>query len=89
MNLTADADTNYYLFGCFNNSNTNEDSFWIKTNDGDFELYDNLTNGGWEWLELKSLNLTAGEHTISVAFAKMEQGLISLLLKIHRDHRLM
>lgn len=81
MNLTVSADTTYYLYGRFNNPDANGNSFWIKVDDGDFELYDDLTTDGWEWLELKSLDLTAGEHTISVAIAKNGAKLDKIVIK--------
>jgi hypothetical protein len=81
MSVSVSADTTYYLYGRFNNSNSGDDSFWIKIDDGDFELYDNLTTTGWQWLELKTLNLTAGVHTIHVAFAEDGGKLDKLVIK--------
>jgi hypothetical protein len=70
MSISVNTDTAYYLYGRFNNSKDNHNSFWLKIDDGDFELFDNNTTNGWKWLELKSINLTAGEHTIRFAFAE-------------------
>lgn len=70
FNFSVSADTSYYLYGRFNNPGTTDDAFWIKTDDGDFKLYDNLTTDGWEWLEIDTLNLTDGDHTISIAYAE-------------------
>lgn len=70
MSVLVSSDTNYYLYGRFNNSNINHNSSRLKIDDGEFELYDNMPTNGWEWLELKSLSLAAGEHTISFAFAE-------------------
>jgi hypothetical protein len=69
MNVSVKADTTYYLFGRLKNSGGNQNSIWLKINDGEFELFDNITNYGWEWLELKKLILTKGEHNISFSFA--------------------
>ncbi|MFC2129174.1 sialate O-acetylesterase [Bacteroidota bacterium] len=70
MSFTIPADTSYYVYGRFNNPSTDEDSYWMKIDDEEFELVDDLTTTGWQWLELKSYDLTAGEHTISIAFGE-------------------
>lgn len=81
MSVSVSADTSYYLYGRFNNSSTDGDSFWMKIDDDDFELYDNLTTSDWEWVELKNLNLTAGEHTISIAISENGTCLDKLVFK--------
>ncbi len=78
MSFTINADTSYYVYGRFNNPTTNDDSYWIKIDNGDFELIDGLTTTDWQWLELKSYNLVAGEHTISIAFGE-DGGLLDKL----------
>jgi hypothetical protein len=70
MSVSVKGDTTYYIYGHFKNPDDNHNSFWMKTDDGAFERYDNMTTSGWEWLEIKNLNLTAGEHTFNFAFAE-------------------
>lgn len=70
MSFTLDADTTYYIYGRFNNPTTESDAFWIKIDDGTFVLYNDLSTTNWEWKELTSLDLTAGQHTITVAYAE-------------------
>ena len=62
-------DTTYNVYGRFNNTNTSHDSFWMKIDNGSYEYFENMTTKGWEWLELKSVDLTPGNHTFSFAFA--------------------
>jgi Carbohydrate esterase, sialic acid-specific acetylesterase/Secretion system C-terminal sorting domain len=81
MTVSLSADTNYYLYGRFNNSSSSSDAFWIKIDNGAFELFDGLTTIGWEWVELKSLNLTAGTHTITIAPAEDGAQLDKLVIK--------
>lgn len=81
MSFSVNADTSYYLYGRFNNSSTNDDSFWIKIDGGAFELHENLTTNGWEWIELASINLTAGEHIVSIAFSENGAKLDKLVIK--------
>jgi hypothetical protein len=69
MNISVKSDTTYYVFGRFKNSGALHNMFWLKIDEGEFELFDNPATNGWEWLELQSLNLAAGEHTLRFAFA--------------------
>ncbi|HOT13356.1 MAG TPA: sialate O-acetylesterase [Bacteroidales bacterium] len=81
MSISVSADTSYYLYGRFNNASANSNAFWVKVDDAEFELFDNLTTTGWQWLELKKLDLTAGEHKIYVGFAKDSAMLDKICLK--------
>ncbi|MBN2524483.1 MAG: T9SS type A sorting domain-containing protein [Bacteroidales bacterium] len=81
MSFTISTDTSYYVYGRFNNPTANDDSYWIKIDDEEFELIDDLTTTGWQWLELKSYNLIAGEHTISIGFGEDGASLDKLALK--------
>ena len=81
LNVSVSKDTTFYLYGRCNNSSTDDDSFWIKVDDGDFELFDNLTTDGWEWVEITSLDLTTGEHTISVGISENGSKLDKLVVK--------
>ncbi len=81
LSFTLSADTSYYIYGRFNNPTENDDSYWIKIDDEEFELIDDLTTTGWQWLELRSCNLIAGEHTISIAFGEDGASLDKLAIK--------
>lgn len=81
MTITLPDDTTYYLYARCKNSSSASDAFWIKLDDGSFELFDNLTTNGWEWKELKSLHLSSGVHTITIAVAEEGAQLDKLALK--------
>lgn len=70
LHVSVKTDTNYFLYGRFKNMSANGNSIWVKVDDGNFELYENLSTTGWEWKELSELQLTAGEHKIFVGFAE-------------------
>jgi hypothetical protein len=42
----------------------------VKVDDGDFVKCDDLTTGGWEWLQLASFDLMTGDHTLTVAYSE-------------------
>jgi hypothetical protein len=64
------SDTTYAVYGRFNCPSTSADAFWIKFDDGTFEKFDNLTTTDWEWIELYNRELTAGEHTLTIAYCE-------------------
>jgi hypothetical protein len=81
INFTVNADTTYYIYGRFNNPADSNDSYWIKIDNEDFELIDNLTTTGWQWLEIGSYNLAAGEHTIQVGTRENRTSIDKLVIK--------
>lgn len=36
--------------------------------DGNFEMFNNLGTSGWQWLQLQSYDLTAGEHILTITY---------------------
>lgn len=84
FNFTLSKDTNYYVYGRFNNPDTGNDSYWIKMDEGDFELINNLTTSGWQWLETSSYELTTGTHSLSVAFVGDGASLDKIVIKSTR-----
>ncbi len=81
IDFTINKDTTYYLYGRFNNPADIHDSYWIKIDDEEFELFDNLTTTGWQWLEIKSINLTAGGHTIQIGAGEGGASIDKLVIK--------
>ena len=64
ITFTADKDTTYYIFGRLDCPTADDDSYWIKMDDGSFAMANNLGTSGWEWVRITSYVLTAGEHTL-------------------------
>lgn len=81
IKFTVGADANYYVYGRFKNQTATNDAFWIKVDNGPFELVDGLTTAGWQWKEMKSYKLKKGKHTISIVFAEGEAMLDKLVIK--------
>jgi hypothetical protein len=69
MDISLSADATWYLYGHFKTTSTSPKSFWVKIDNGEYELFNGLTTNGWEWIEIKNLNLTSGEHSISIALS--------------------
>ncbi len=81
MKFTVSTNTNYYIYGLFNNATTDNDSFWLQIDNGPFELVNDLTTAGWQWKEIKSYKLKKGKHTISIAFGDNGAMLDKLVIK--------
>ncbi|MBN1926148.1 MAG: hypothetical protein JW798_09955, partial [Prolixibacteraceae bacterium] len=58
----------YTIFGRVNCPTYDDDSFWLKMDNGTFSYYNGLKNNGWEWAEFTSFNLSEGEHTLWVGY---------------------
>ncbi|NND96219.1 MAG: glycoside hydrolase family 10 [Pirellulaceae bacterium] len=66
FNVTRDA--KYYLFARVNCPSADDDSFWIKIDDGKFSQANGLTTNGWEWVKLDSMTLKPGDHTLTITY---------------------
>jgi hypothetical protein len=42
------------------------DSYWVRIDNDPFEMYDGLRTTGWQWLAIESMELSAGEHTLTI-----------------------
>jgi lysophospholipase L1-like esterase len=79
--FTITNDSTYYLYARLNCPSADDDSYWMKIDDGTFVMYNNLGTSGWQWLQLESFDLDAGDHTLSITYredgAKLDKLCIS------------
>jgi len=68
ITFTADKDTTFYIFGRLNCPSADDDSYWVRMDDGSFTMANGLGTSGWEWVRIGSYALTAGEHTLNIAY---------------------
>ncbi len=66
--FSVSKDTVYYLYARLNCPSAEDDSFWIKIDDGAYTLNNGLGTTGWQWVSLSSMELTTGEHTLTIAY---------------------
>ncbi len=45
-----------------------DDSYWAKVDDGEFEMYNGLVTSGWQWIKLNDFDLTEGAHMFTITF---------------------
>jgi hypothetical protein len=58
------------IFALLNCAAANNDSYWVKLDNSSFVLCNGLITNGWQWKKLTSAELTAGEHTLTIAYCK-------------------
>lgn len=70
ISFTVEKDTTYYVFGLMDCPSADDDSYWIRIDNGPFELANGLGTSGWEWVRINPSNyeLTAGSHTLTIAY---------------------
>ncbi len=66
--FTVDTTDSYGLYVRINCPTHEDDSFWIKMDEGEYELYNGLVTSGWGWVNLGEYSLTEGEHTLIIAY---------------------
>lgn len=79
INFAVTQDTTYYLYALLNCVTSEDDSYWVKMDTGNFSLVEGLNTSGWQWQILDSFAITTGNHTLT--FAYCEDG--ALLDKIY------
>lgn len=66
MPFSLKKDGNYTVFARLNCPSADDDSFWIKVDDGNFERFNGLETSTWSWVKLETFALKAGEHTLTI-----------------------
>lgn len=61
-------DTKYYLFARVSCPSADDDSFWVKIDDGKYASTNGLGTNGWEWVKLNSVHLKPGEHKLTMTY---------------------
>lgn len=58
----------FAIFARMNCPTADDDSFWVKVEDGTFEMHNGLGTNGWEWKRLTHVTLGAGNHTVTMGY---------------------
>jgi len=66
--FTVSTAGNFFLFARLNCPSADDDSFWVKMDDGEFVNNNGLGTSGWEWVRICRYTLTTGEHTLNIAY---------------------
>lgn len=66
--FTVSRNSQFYLFARVNCPSADDDSFWLRIDDGRFEAANGLRTTGWDWVQLTSVKLQAGEHRLTLSY---------------------
>ena len=59
----------YYLYARLICPSPNDDSFWIKMNNGSFSMWNNISAATWQWIQFNSgFSLNTGMNTLTVGY---------------------
>ena len=62
------ADGEFHIYARLSCPTADDDSFYLKVDDGDYVLLNGLVTTGWEWRDFDTYALAAGAHTLTIAF---------------------
>ncbi len=68
VEFSVDTSGSFALYARLNCASSEDDSFWVKIDDGDFEMFNGMGTSGWEWKKLTNCILEEGGHTISFGY---------------------
>jgi hypothetical protein len=66
--FTAKSSANYSVYGRVNCPSADDDSYWIRMDEGAYINMNGLFGKGWEWKKLGSYELVQGNHTLSIGY---------------------
>ncbi len=66
--FTVTNDTAYNVFARLNCPTYDDDSYWVKIDDGTFTMCNGLVTSGWAWMKLVSENLSKGNHKLIIGY---------------------
>ena len=76
-----DIDSTYYVYGLMNCFTADDDSYWLKIDNGAFSLCNSLVTVGWQWKNMNTFTLAKGDHLLTITYredgAKLDKICIS------------
>jgi hypothetical protein len=77
----VDSAATYNFVARLNCPTANDDSYWIKIDNGVFTTINGLTTSGWQWVNLTNSVLSVGPHTLTIGYredgAKLDKLLVT------------
>jgi lysophospholipase L1-like esterase len=67
--FTVTKDSTYQIYARLNCPTYDDDSYWVKMDNGSFTMVNGLSTGGsYSWMKLLSPVLTKGNHTLTICY---------------------
>ncbi len=64
----SDTTGSYSVFARLNCPTYDDDSFWVKMDNGEFVMNNGLVTSGWQWIKFGDYTLTEGDHILTIAY---------------------
>lgn len=81
LSFSVETAGNFNIYARLNCPSADDDSYWIKMDDGAFVMVNGLATSAWQWMNLNNYDLTAGAHTLTITYredgAKLDKICIS------------
>lgn len=81
LSFAVEKKGNFSLFVRLHCPSADDDSFWIKMDDGAFEMANGLETSDWSWVKLDTYALDAGKHVLTIGLredgAKLDKIVVS------------
>jgi lysophospholipase L1-like esterase len=79
--FSVDTAGNFSVFARLNCPTYDDDSYWVRMDDEEFQMNNGLVTSGWEWKKFNDYMLSESEHTLTIAYredgAKLDKICIS------------
>ena len=66
--FSVDTAGTFNIYARINCPGYDDDSFWIEMDNGGFEMINGVVTSGWQWIVLKSYQITKGSHTLTFTY---------------------
>lgn len=66
LSFSIERNGNFRLFARLDCPSADNDSLWLKVNEGEFKRMNGLRTSGWQWIELGSHTLESGDHRLTI-----------------------
>lgn len=66
--FSVDTTGTFDLYARLNCPTADDDSYWMKIDAGNYQMFNGLGTAGWQWVKLESYTLEAGEHTLFISY---------------------
>ena len=66
--FSVDSAGTYSIYARVKCPTIDDDSYWVKVDDGEFQMANGLTTAVWDWVSLAGATLNEGNHTLTIAY---------------------
>jgi len=66
--MTNSTPANFLVSGRVQCASADDDSFWVRVDNGSWTMLNGLPNGTWTWANFGTFNLAAGAHTLYIGY---------------------